>query len=89
MLSFSAGRQNITNIIKDTEERCSDKTPEEVGVQIVNRLFYDCGTGRVLCYMYIYCMYRYLHLLSAMHVIVDILAKNKRGDVIGSRQLYH
>ena len=43
---ISAGKENTSKIVKETEDRCCDRSSEEAGMELVNRLFYECNTGK-------------------------------------------
>ena len=43
---ISAGKENMSKIVKETEYRCRNKSSEEAGMELVDRLFYECNTGK-------------------------------------------
>ena len=43
----SAGKENISKIVKATEDRCCNKSSEDAGMELVSRLFYEWNTGKL------------------------------------------
>ena len=44
---ISAGKENMSKIVKETEGRCCNKSSEDAGMELVGRLFYECNTGKL------------------------------------------